>query len=554
MEIDPKLAERIQSGIQYRAMNLETRADEEPEVAAESYVVTGYATTFDNVYRLYGTDDWEVREQVDAHAFDDAEMEDVIFQYNHVGRVFARTRNNTLTVKADDKGLFIEADLGGTEEGRKLYDEIKGGYTDRMSFGFTVKDDRIEEFTEGEKRVILRTITQVGRLYDVSAVSFPANDDTEISARSYFDGIVEAKKAEAEERTRLEAFADEIRELEASELEGRKAALTGEELRMVTEELESRRSAAEAAEKTRSNVADQTVPTKIIRNFDETEEETRKMFDVSTKEYRDAFYAVLAGTATAEQRALTVDNSAPGNGDALVIPKSLDEKIWDNIHTAHPIMADIATVHSGMAIEVTKHVAIATRTSKKLDKAAAPAEEENTFVKVVLYGYDYEKYVELTYAQATMGDGLEDYLAQEISDEIGESLAKDVFAQIEADAAAQQVTDTGDMFADIKAALAMATIGGKKTIYAPSAAYYEIVGAIKQGSPFNIAATLGCEVKLDDAAAHVTVVAPRAFLLNEVQPVMIESDRDVKAHKVIISGYLRAQGTLRQSKAAAFIA
>lgn len=282
--------------------------------------------------------------------------------------------------------------------------------------------------------------------------------------------------------------------------------------------------------------------------------EEKKTFGIDSKEYRDAFYAVLGDYATAEQRAITVDNTAPGNGDALVIPKSLDEKIWDNIHTAHPILADIATVRSGMVMEVTKHTAIAARTQKKLDKDATPAEESNTFVKVTLAGYDYEKYVELTYAEAKMSAGaLEDYLAEEISAELGESLAKDVFAQIEADASANAVTATSDLFTDVKTALGKAKLGGAKVIYAPSTSYYEIVGAVKSGSPFNIGATLGVEVKLDDAASHVTVLAPKSFILNVVQDTIIESQKDVKAHKIVVSGYMRAEGTLRQSNAAAFI-
>ena len=90
-------------------------------------------------------------------------------------------------------------------------------------------------------------------------------------------------------------------------------------------------------------------------------------------------------------------------------------------------------------------------------------------------------------------------------------------------------------------------------IYAPASAYFEIVGAVKQGSPFNIGATLGCAVKLDNAATKVTILDPKKFVLNMVQDVMIESDKDVKAHKIIVSGYLRAQGTLRDNKAAAYI-
>ena len=183
-----EILDRIKAGTQYRSLKLEADDDR--------MIVEGYATTFDQPYRLYEDNNMVINEQVDARAFDGAQLGDVIFQYNHEGRVFARTRNNTLEITPDEKGLFIRADLSGTEEGRKLYEEIKGGYTDRMSFGFTVAEDRTDHISD-DPRTYLRTITKIGRLYDVSAVSIPANDFTEISARSYVDGILDREKAEA---------------------------------------------------------------------------------------------------------------------------------------------------------------------------------------------------------------------------------------------------------------------------------------------------------------------------------------------------------------------
>ena len=186
-----EIMDRIKSGTQYRSLVLETR-----DTDTDSMVVEGYATTFDQPYELYRDNDLVINEQVDTRAFDEANVGDVIFQMNHEGRVYARTRNNTLEITPDEKGLFIKADLSGTEEGRKLYEEIKGGYLDRMSFGFTVAEDRTEKTAENP-RTYLRTITKIGRLFDVSAVSIPANDFTEISARSFVDGILDKEKAEA---------------------------------------------------------------------------------------------------------------------------------------------------------------------------------------------------------------------------------------------------------------------------------------------------------------------------------------------------------------------
>lgn len=361
-----------------------------------------------------------------------------------------------------------------------------------------------------------------------------------------------------------------IAEMNREELEARKAEILTEmndateerlkELREEANQIATRKAELDDIEKRKAeakSIQNGDADAKIIEKREEKKMEEKKVFGVESKEYRDAFYAMIAGKElTEEQRSIVVDNTAPGNGDAIAIPKTLDEKIWDGIHTAHPILADIAYVRSGMALEVTKHTSNS-KTTKKLDKDANAGEEENTFVKVVLFGYDYEKYVEMSYAEAKMSQGaLEDYLAQEISAEIGEALAKDVFTQILADAGNGQkvakatVTDTFDQ---VKAALALAKLGGKKTIYAPSTRYYDIVGAIKSGSPFNIGATLGCEVKLDDAASDIVVLAPKSFVLNEVQGVMVESQRDVKSHKIVVSGYMRAQGTLRHNTAAAYV-
>lgn len=181
---------------EYRGMVFEVRsADSEDD---QSRIVEGYATRFNTPYQLYAWDGYEVNEQIDAHAFDDCDMTDTIMQYDHQGRVFARVSNKTLQLEVDQIGLKVTADLGGTEEGRKLYEEIKGGYTTKMSFGFIVKtDERKSEYDhEHNKTVVLRTITAISKLYDVSAVSIPANDATEISARSFSDGVIREAKAE----------------------------------------------------------------------------------------------------------------------------------------------------------------------------------------------------------------------------------------------------------------------------------------------------------------------------------------------------------------------
>lgn len=160
---------------------------------AEEYRVTGYATTFDDPYTLYEDRDIVVREVISHDVLADADISDVIMQYDHEGRVFARTSNGTLTVEPDAHGLAISADLGGTDNGRSLYEEIKGGYTTRMSWAFTVADggDEWKSETSPDGRSLeTRTIKRIRKVYDVSAVSLPANDATVISARNLTDGVI----------------------------------------------------------------------------------------------------------------------------------------------------------------------------------------------------------------------------------------------------------------------------------------------------------------------------------------------------------------------------
>lgn len=210
---------------EYRNMNMVVRdidgTENDPEM-----IVSGYASTFDEPYKLFGGDGWEYWEVVDRGAFDETDMNDVIMQYDHRGRVFARTRNNTLEVTADDEGLFIEANLGGTEIGRELYEEIRGGYTDRMSFGFTV-DGELEEKEKDENGFIkfTRHITKVGKLYDVSAVSIPANDGTSIGADAVTRSLDDARNGVIE-RIEAERLQEEKRENDRRRAEIRAKALS----------------------------------------------------------------------------------------------------------------------------------------------------------------------------------------------------------------------------------------------------------------------------------------------------------------------------------------
>lgn len=349
--------------------------------------------------------------------------------------------------------------------------------------------------------------------------------------------------------------ADELLERRSAiveEIEAPEADLDAleEEMRSINEELELRK--AEAAKKAEIRKAVADGAGEVIVDMKEKMEERKEMFGIETKEYRDAFFANLVGNATVEQRAILADNTAYGDG--LALPVGVDKDIWDQVTTSHPILADVDILRSGIAIKVTKMTGAAV--TKKMDSANS-TEQTFTGADVVLVGADYHTYVTLSYAEAKMSQGaMERFLVKEIADALGEALAKDVFARVLSDAGnSQKVTPASGstLFENVKLALALATQARTPVIYAPAASYYEIVGSIAQGSPFNMGNALGCEVKLDNAATKVTVLDPGMFVLNVIQDTIIESERDAKNAQFVIGGYMRAEGCLRKTAAAAYI-
>ena len=185
----------VKNDREYRSMTMSA-------VEGQEYRVHGYATTFDDPYVLWEDRDIVVREIIDHDALLNADMSDVIMQVNHEGRVFARNSNDTLSLVPDAHGLGVEAYLGGTDLGRGVFQDIAGGYMTKMSWAFTVDRDewKSEQAPDG-RSLETRTIKAVKKIYDVSVVSIPANDATEISARNLADGVIERVKAE-----RLEAL------------------------------------------------------------------------------------------------------------------------------------------------------------------------------------------------------------------------------------------------------------------------------------------------------------------------------------------------------------
>lgn len=164
---------------------------------SDDYMVEGYASTFDK-YKMMTIDGKDYYEQIDRHAFDEADMTDVVFLRDHAGRVLARTKNGAVELSIDDNGLHQRTNLGLTGASREMYEDIATGNYQQMSFSFVVAEDRYDKDTR------TRVIEKVSKVFDISAVAYPANPFTEIgvSARDYFNGVIEVEKAERLERAK----------------------------------------------------------------------------------------------------------------------------------------------------------------------------------------------------------------------------------------------------------------------------------------------------------------------------------------------------------------
>ena len=193
---------------QYRSLSVPLVARAEPDGGStgkridSEFYVEGYASTFNDPYVLFEDyDGFKYTEVISPDAFRDADMSDVIMQFDHTGKVFARISNGTLIVEPDEHGLFIAADLSRSQAARDLYEEIQSGLITRMSWAFTVAADEYDRETH------TTTITRVKKVFDVSAVSLPADPNTEISARNLLNGAIEQSRKELARRKSALAIA-----------------------------------------------------------------------------------------------------------------------------------------------------------------------------------------------------------------------------------------------------------------------------------------------------------------------------------------------------------
>jgi len=191
---------------EYRSMEL--RIAQSEEGAEPSFFVEGYASTYEP-YTLITRDGIDYKEQILPTAFDNADLTDVVFRVDHVGRVYARSSAGTCEVWPDEHGLAQRTNLGITQKARELFADIAAGNYPSMSFAFKVAEggDHYDSATH------TRVIERIAKVFDVSPVSFPANPGTElcVSTRDYFNGVIEMEQAERLEKEKREKQKQKIK-------------------------------------------------------------------------------------------------------------------------------------------------------------------------------------------------------------------------------------------------------------------------------------------------------------------------------------------------------
>lgn len=185
---------------EYRSLQMNVRS------AEGEYIVEGYASTFEP-YFMYSAKGVNWYEQIGRNAFDDADFSDCVFRVDHTGPVYARTSAGTVEFNIDDGGLHTVTDLGRTAKGRSLHEDIAAGNYPQMSFAFTIA----EEHTDRKNHT--RIIDRIAKVFDIAAVTWPANPTTSLSARSLelFDGEIESEIAERHEEERKQKALERIR-------------------------------------------------------------------------------------------------------------------------------------------------------------------------------------------------------------------------------------------------------------------------------------------------------------------------------------------------------
>ena len=299
--------------------------------------------------------------------------------------------------------------------------------------------------------------------------------------------------------------------------------------------------------------------------------EGRRAYTNASPEYRDAFFAYISGrNMSAEQRtafdnvnrevrAAFVGTTAT---EAAAMPTQTLNEIWDLMEEQHSILHDVTILRTGVVIKVVKRTAIAQGKGKKVNEGAANDDFKDTKVAVELTGNDFSATCTLSYAAATMSiDALEAFIVQDMADQVGNAMAADLMTTIKgAINTANKLTaasTTVFTFAELCGLFGSLKRCRRMVAYVNNATLYKQLVALvdAQGRPHLPADRAGGRTgrnhrRRDSPRGrggrrlYRRRRTPSRVRYNMVQDVMVETDKDIKNHEYIYSGYARGEGAL----------
>lgn len=539
------------SNREYRSMMLSVAPQEDEQ--EESYIVEGYATTFDRAYNLYKDDYIEVNEVISNNAFDRCDMSDVIMQYDHQGRVFARTRNNTLQLSTDEIGLKVVANLGGTDEGKKLYHDIKGGYIDRMSFGFIIDEESETRESVNDRAIYTRTIKSISKLFDVSAVSIPANDTTSIHARNYVNGVIDKDSLERKRKAEIEAYSIEVRTLSIDEIEERISQVQDDErLNILNSRKEELRKDFEAQKELRNKVATGEIKTTKLEKPKENRnmELTRENY-LQSAEYRSAYLKTLQGKPLNEE-----ERGAFALAEAeAVLPTQLQNTILAKVKDYAPILNEVTLLNVNG--NVTYAVEGDNGEAVEHDENATIALATDTLVKVELTTHEVVKLIQISASVKQMSiPAFEAWIVAQLAEAIAMKIEKMIFANILATGnkttGEVNATNILALFASLKAGYAR-----EAKVYMSRNTLYTKVMNLQDKAKNDMVVfengtykLYGIEIECTDSVgASIVLGAPRKFVANLAEQINVKSAFDINTNSYKYLGVALFDGKLALAEA-----
>ena len=366
----------------------------------------------------------------------------------------------------------------------------------------------------------------------------------------------------------LKGFQEELSKDDGEEVNVDEIEEKSEKLLEERKELLVQKAEIEATKEKRNKLLDDIAQGRkgiVIKEAEKEKGEERKMNEDNTL-YRSAFLKDLLGQklTEAEERAYvhTTENTE------VVVPEELQNKIYSTMEEKHPILADIQYLRTGAVISIVKHTAIVAGDAKEVAEGVANEDEENTFVNVSLAGKDFSKHIDFSYRLGKMSiPAFETYLVNELGERLASAVAKDVVAQMKLDinAGNKQTTAAGLTFEDVTKALGSLKQAGTVNVYANNAAIYGDIVNLKGETGRDAfvpdysndisGRLLGKAIKEEDSLAdnEILIVDANQFIWNEVQPLLIEKDKNIKTHVHTISGIIIGEGVLTNDKAGALI-